>query len=135
MTRTAFGNARIVLPNEVVQGHLKVENGWIRGIESGGDLPAGAIDLEGDFLMPGLVDLHSDHLEKHIMPRPGVYWHAVSAAVSYDAQVISSGITTMCDSFGLVGAEFDSERNPALGRIVQGRSAAANEGMGGAAHL
>ncbi|MET4213855.1 alpha-D-ribose 1-methylphosphonate 5-triphosphate diphosphatase [Bradyrhizobium sp. LA2.1] len=135
MTRMTLGNAQVLLPNEVVQGHLKVEDGWIIGIEAGGELPTGAIDLEGDFLMPGLVDLHSDHLEKHIMPRPGVYWPAVSAAVSYDAQVISSGITTMFDSFGLVGEEFDSDRNASLGRMLQGMEEAANEGLLRADHF
>ncbi|MBT1517259.1 alpha-D-ribose 1-methylphosphonate 5-triphosphate diphosphatase [Bradyrhizobium sp. SRL28] len=135
MTRISFGNAQIVLPNEVVQGHLEVEDGWITGIASGDESPAGAIDFDGDFLMPGLVDLHSDHLEKHITPRPGVYWHALSAAVSYDAQVISSGITTMFDSFGLMGEEFDKDRNAALGRMLQGMEEAANEGLLRADHF
>ncbi|MDK1378140.1 alpha-D-ribose 1-methylphosphonate 5-triphosphate diphosphatase [Sinorhizobium sp. 6-117] len=135
MTRIVLGNARIVLPNDVVHGHVTAEGGWITSIDTGRKLPVGAIDFAGDFLMPGLVDLHSDHLEKHIMPRAGVYWHALSAAVSYDAQVISSGITTMFDSFGLVGEEFDSDRNGALGRMLQGMEEAAIEGLLRADHF
>ncbi|MDX8521765.1 alpha-D-ribose 1-methylphosphonate 5-triphosphate diphosphatase [Mesorhizobium dulcispinae] len=135
MTRIVFGNAQLVLRDKVVLGHVTAEDGWIISVEAGDEVPAGAIDLEGDFLMPGLIDLHSDHLEKHIVPRPGVYWHPLSAAVSYDAQVISSGITTMFDSFGLVGEEFDSDRNGALGRMLRGMEEAANEGLLRADHF
>lgn len=135
MTQIAFANARLVLSNEVVRGHVTAEDGWIADVHTGRKLPSEAIDLEGDFLIPGLVDLHSDHLEKHIMPRPGVYWPPISAAVSYDAQVISSGITTMFDSFGLVGEEFDSDRNAALGRMLQGMEEAENEGLLRADHF
>ena len=55
-------------------------------------------DLAGDLLLPGLVELHTDHLEAHYMPRPKVYWDAVAAVVSYDGQLATCGITTVLDS-------------------------------------
>ncbi|MCW1412988.1 alpha-D-ribose 1-methylphosphonate 5-triphosphate diphosphatase [Rhizobium sp. 1AS11] len=129
MTKMTFGNAQVVLLDKTVEGTVSIEDGLITEINATEQVPVDAVDFDGDVLMPGLVDLHSDHLEKHIMPRAGVYWHALSAAVSYDAQVISSGITTMLDSFGLVGEEFDSDRNAALSRMISGMKEAVDAGL------
>ena len=48
--------------------------------------------------MPGLIELHTDHLEAHFEPRPKVYWDPIAAVVSYDSQLATSGITTVLDS-------------------------------------
>ena len=55
------------------------------------------MSLQGDMLIPGLIELHTDHLEVHIEPRPRVDWHATSAVVAYDAQIAAAGITTVFD--------------------------------------
>jgi alpha-D-ribose 1-methylphosphonate 5-triphosphate diphosphatase len=95
---TVIGNARIVLADRVI------ERGWIafadgRIAEMGeGDAPAGAEDAAGDLVMPGLIELHTDHLEAHYVPRPKVFWDPVAAVVSYDGQLATSGITTVLDS-------------------------------------
>lgn len=95
---TLLTNARIVLSDCVL------EEGWIAFSDQGiieigeGRAPERGHDLGGDLLMPGLVELHTDHIEAHYMPRPKVYWDAVSAVVSYDGQVATSGITTVFDS-------------------------------------
>ena len=52
----------------------------------------------GDLLLPGLVELHTDHLEAHFVPRPKVFWEPVAAVLSYDGQLASCGITTVLDS-------------------------------------
>ena len=61
--------------------------------------------MNGDYLVPGLVELHTDHLEAHIQPRPKVRWDPMSAVLAYDAQIAASGVTTVFDSlrigFGL----------------------------------
>jgi alpha-D-ribose 1-methylphosphonate 5-triphosphate diphosphatase len=88
-------NARIVLEDEIVTGSLVARNGVITDIDTG-PTTAGE-DFEGDFLIPGLVELHTDHLESHYSPRPGVRWQMVSAIQAHDAQVASSGITTVFD--------------------------------------
>ena len=49
-------------------------------------------------MLPGLVELHTDHLEAHYSPRPKVYWDPVAAVVSFDGQLATSGITTVLDS-------------------------------------
>ena len=62
-----------------------------------------SIDCEGDFLIPGLVDLHTDNLEKHYMPRPDVTWDSVGSAVAHDAQMAASGVTTVFDFLSVRG--------------------------------
>ncbi|MFT0859432.1 alpha-D-ribose 1-methylphosphonate 5-triphosphate diphosphatase [Ancylobacter sp. G4_0304] len=97
MGETVLGNARLVLPDEVRVGHVVLRDGVIAEI-GGGALPRGAIDLEGDYLMPGLVELHTDAVEGHLYPRPRVAWNAMAAVTAYDAQIASAGITTVFDS-------------------------------------
>jgi alpha-D-ribose 1-methylphosphonate 5-triphosphate diphosphatase len=89
-------NARLVLPDGVVQGWLAVSDGRI--VEWGVGAKAHGLDCRNDFVLPGLIDLHTDHLEAHFSPRPKVRWNAVAAVVSYDAQMASAGITTVFDS-------------------------------------
>ncbi|MDU3130454.1 MAG: alpha-D-ribose 1-methylphosphonate 5-triphosphate diphosphatase, partial [Bradyrhizobium sp.] len=98
MSDTVIGNARLVLSDRVIeQGWVAVAAGRI--VEFGeGDAPAGSLDVEGDLLMPGLVELHTDHLEAHVVPRPKVHWDPVAAVISYDAQLATAGITTVLDS-------------------------------------
>jgi alpha-D-ribose 1-methylphosphonate 5-triphosphate diphosphatase len=95
---TILGNAKIILADRVI------ERGWIaftdgRIAEFGeGHAPAGSEDSGGDLIMPGLIELHTDHLEAHYVPRPKVFWDPTAAVVSYDGQLATSGITTVLDS-------------------------------------
>jgi len=96
MSELAFRNATIVLGDEVVTGSVLVRDGAIAAIDSGS---AGiGEDLEGDYLIPGLVELHTDHFENHYRPRQGVTWNALAALQSHDAQVAGAGITTVFDA-------------------------------------
>jgi alpha-D-ribose 1-methylphosphonate 5-triphosphate diphosphatase len=98
MAALALANARLVLADEVIEsGWLVAENGVISDIGRGAP-PVGAEDIGGDLVIPGLVELHTDHIEAHYMPRPKVHWDPVAAVVSYDAQLATSGITTVLDS-------------------------------------
>ncbi len=90
-----LSNARIVLTDQVLTGSVVVHDGRIAEILEGGS--RAGLDMEGDFLIPGLVELHTDHLEAHYSPRPGVRWDMMSAIQAHDAQIASSGITTVFD--------------------------------------
>ena len=95
---TVLENARIVLADTVIKrGYVAVANGKIVEIGEGA-APERGHDLNGDLLLPGLIELHTDHLEAHVMPRPKVQWDTVAAVISYDAQIATSGITTVLDS-------------------------------------
>jgi alpha-D-ribose 1-methylphosphonate 5-triphosphate diphosphatase len=90
-------NAALVLPDRVERGWVAVENGRIAEVGEG-RAPERGLDLDGDYLLPGLVELHTDHLEGHYAPRPKVRWHPLGAVLAYDAQIAASGITTVFDS-------------------------------------
>ena len=97
-SETVIGNARIVLADRVIErGFVAVADGHIAEIGEG-DAPSGSVDAGGDLLMPGLIELHTDHLEAHYVPRPKVFWDPIAAVVSYDGQLATSGITTVLDS-------------------------------------
>ncbi|MBV9971372.1 MAG: alpha-D-ribose 1-methylphosphonate 5-triphosphate diphosphatase [Xanthobacteraceae bacterium] len=98
MAALRFANARLVLADEVIEGGFIVaENGVIVDLGRG-PAPAGAEDVGGNLVIPGLVELHTDHIEAHYMPRPKVHWDPIAAVVSYDAQLATCGITTVLDS-------------------------------------
>ncbi len=121
-------NARLVLPTEVVRGTLVVRAGVIDEIDHTTSQVPGAIDLAGDYLIPGLVDLHTDNLERHYQPRSGVEWDAVSAAISHDTQIAGAGITTVYDSLTLGAASGWDMRAETIGPIVEGlRTAIAHD--------
>ena len=91
-------NAKIVTLEETVPGTLAIENGCIAGFDAGTTSSKAGIDMEGDYLIPGITELHTDNLERHVMPRPGVLWPVMSALVAHDAQIAAAGITTVLDS-------------------------------------
>ncbi|ACL59089.1 alpha-D-ribose 1-methylphosphonate 5-triphosphate diphosphatase [Methylobacterium nodulans] len=97
MTEMILDNATLVLPDRVQTGWLAVADGRIAEIGEG-RAPERGLDLAGDHLIPGLIELHTDHLESHYAPRPGVRWHPLGAVLAYDAQIAASGITTVFDS-------------------------------------
>ena len=97
-----FSNAQLVLADRVARGWLAVADGRIDRLGEG-DVPGAGFDCGGDYLIPGLVELHTDHLEAHYMPRPHVRWHMPSAVLAYDAQIACAGITTVFDSLRLGG--------------------------------
>ena len=96
MNRQLFRHASIVLADRVVEGTLAVEDGVIAAVGPSG--AAEGIDFGGDYLIPGLVELHTDQLEAHYRPRPGVFWDPVAALQAHDAQLAASGITTVFDA-------------------------------------
>jgi alpha-D-ribose 1-methylphosphonate 5-triphosphate diphosphatase len=93
----ALASRRIVLADRETAGTVVVENGLIVGIDEE-RFDAAALDCGEDVLIPGLVELHTDHLEPHYSPRPHVFWNPFSAVFAYDAQIAGSGITTVFDS-------------------------------------
>ena len=118
MSSLAFRNARLVLADEVITGSLSVEAGLIVDFAEGNSQTGE--DLDGDFLIPGLVELHTDHLETHYRPRPGVYWDAMAALHAHDAQIAGSGITTVFDAVR-IGSDPET---PSMGDHVEKLSGA-----------
>jgi alpha-D-ribose 1-methylphosphonate 5-triphosphate diphosphatase len=111
-------NARIVTADAVIPGSVVVRNGFIAVIAPGPSHAPGAVDCNGDYLLPGLVELHTDNLEKHAGPRPGVRWPMQAAVLAHDAQVAAAGITTVYDALTVGEMREDQVRAEILGEAV-----------------
>jgi len=97
-TQQLFANAKIVLPDDVVHGCVQISKGVITDISSGvSTVNSTDIDCQGDYLIPGLIELHTDHIETHYSPRPGVRWGMLPSIQAHDAQIAAAGITTVFD--------------------------------------
>jgi len=131
---TVLKNARIVLGEEVIAGHVAVADGRIIAVDAGTP-PQGGLDLEGDYLLPGLVDIHTDHFEKHVYPRAHVRWDPLRAAMAHDAQIIGSGITTVFDSLCVGATIKNPERREILAPMIDALERAQAAGMLRAEHL
>ena len=101
MSTLILTNAQLVLPDEIRRGTLVVENQTIKAISDGSSGAVGAIDCQGDFIIPGLIELHTDNLERHLQPRPKVDWPHTAAILAHDAELASVGITTVFDAVRL----------------------------------
>lgn len=101
-------NARVVLPDEVIDGTVVIRDGLVAEIDEG--ISARGESLDGDYLIPGLVELHTDHLEGHYAPRPKVRWNPIASVLAHDAQIATSGITTVFDALR-VGMDDDTDIN------------------------
>ncbi|MCJ8279275.1 MAG: phosphonate metabolism protein PhnM [Rivularia sp. ALOHA_DT_140] len=94
-----YTNYRLQLPNQEVLGTLVVKDGVISDIQP--EISSSGIDGGGDYLLPGLIELHTDNLEKCMSPRPGVNWPLEAAAVYHDRDLASAGVTTVCDAIAI----------------------------------
>ena len=91
-------NAKLVLADEVIQGTIVVKNGLIDSIDHGRCALSQSIDCDGSYMSAGLVELHTDNLERHLEPRPGVTWPIKTAAIAHDAELYGCGVTTVFDA-------------------------------------
>ncbi|MFL5279873.1 MAG: alpha-D-ribose 1-methylphosphonate 5-triphosphate diphosphatase [Rhodopila sp.] len=107
---TIFTNAILVLPGETLKGTIAVRGRTITDVQSGCSHLSAALDLEGDHVIPGLVDIHTDNLERQVQPRSLARWPSRSAMVAHDAQCAAAGITTVLDALCLGDLGFDAER-------------------------
>ncbi|MGC9371349.1 MAG: alpha-D-ribose 1-methylphosphonate 5-triphosphate diphosphatase [Paracoccaceae bacterium] len=127
-----LSNARIVTPDAVIEGSLDIEDGLIAGIG-----PAGArgIDCGGDYVTPGVVDIHTDHVETHVFPRASVRWDFLNALMAHDMVVIGAGTTTVFDSLSVGASMKRPERREILGPLVDALEEGISDGMFRAEHF
>jgi alpha-D-ribose 1-methylphosphonate 5-triphosphate diphosphatase len=130
-----FSNAHIVMAGEIIAGSLCVRDGIIADLQPDRNRSP-HIDLDGAYLIPGLVELHTDHLENHCHPRPGVTWPAIAALLAHDAQIAAAGITTVFDALRAGAFEYESAQSRDSARTLIGAiSEAKSGGMLRADHL
>jgi alpha-D-ribose 1-methylphosphonate 5-triphosphate diphosphatase len=95
MTETVLTNARVVLRDRVISGTVITQDDRIVDVSEGRSHLSSAFDCEGDYLIPGLIELHTDNLERHVMPRPGAFWPCDAAVLGHDREIAAAGITTV----------------------------------------
>lgn len=131
---TRIHNATIVTADQQLRGSLAFDGALITDLTESGT-QYGGLDWDGDFLLPGLVELHTDNLEKHLMPRPKVAWPVLPAILAHDAQIAAAGITTVLDAIAVGDIDPDSMRMQTLAPCVAGLQAAQQGGLLRADHF
>ena len=124
MIETIYTNYRLQLPGQELLGTLVVKDGLIA------DIQPGTVDQgqngNGDYLLPGLIELHTDNLERCMSPRPKVSWPLDVAAVHHDRDLAGAGITTVCDAISIgdltPGSLRMTQFGPMINTIHQGQS-------------
>lgn len=129
-----LSNARLVLADQVIHGSLLIRDGVIADIAAGTSSLPQAQDLDGALLLPGLIELHTDNLEKHMSPRPGVDWPSASAVLTHDAQIVAAGITTVFDALSIGDINPKGKRMQQLGVMLEAIAAAEAAGQTRAEH-
>jgi alpha-D-ribose 1-methylphosphonate 5-triphosphate diphosphatase len=112
-------HAKVVTAGRVFSGTVVLRDGLISEVDDSISQLPQAQKLNGDYLLPGLVELHTDNLEKHLSPRPGVDWPSASAVMSHDAQIIAAGITTVFDALSIGDVNPKGKRMQQLPGMVE----------------
>ena len=118
--KTCLTHARVILADEVVEdGCVLIEDGVIRAIcpESTGD--AQEIKLDGQWLMPGMIDLHCDAIEKEAEPRARVMFPLDMACINIDRRNAAAGITTPFHAMSFAHAEWGVRNNDTAAELVR----------------
>jgi alpha-D-ribose 1-methylphosphonate 5-triphosphate diphosphatase len=123
MNITTLSNAKLITEGAEFLGSITFNEGGIIDIDEGASVVNGAIDCEGDYVCPGLVELHTDNLERHLQPRPGVRWTSKAAILAHDRELASIGITTVFDALR-VGSVLSDENT--TGYVKYARETASN---------
>ncbi|MEI6215204.1 MAG: phosphonate metabolism protein PhnM [Desulfuromonadales bacterium] len=113
-------NARLVTPEGILDDTtLRVEHGRIAAI--GQDVPAGMheVNVRGNYLFPGFIDMHSDAIEKGIEPRPNTFFPVDIAVFELDKKIASCGITTMFHSLSFAEMEVGLRSNSTAAGIIR----------------
>jgi alpha-D-ribose 1-methylphosphonate 5-triphosphate diphosphatase len=115
-------NAQVLAPEVTAATELAFCDGVITAESTPG---AEIVDCQGDLLIPGLIDIHTDNIEHHFHPRPGVTWPSgLAAAVAHDSQMLAAGITTVLDSLSLGDYDSAGARTRMLHSAIGGIDAA-----------
>ncbi len=126
---TILTNAYLVLPDEVIHGTLVIRDGRIVDVQRGRSHAPTARDMDGDHIIPGVVDVHTDNLERQVQPRQNARWPSRSAMIAHDAQCAAAGVTTVFDALCLGDLGFDQGRGQTFREGVEDLDALADTGV------
>ncbi|MDD4979468.1 alpha-D-ribose 1-methylphosphonate 5-triphosphate diphosphatase [Sulfuriferula thiophila] len=112
--------AQVVLENETLKdAAVLIADGKIVAINPASSAGAQEIDLRGQTLMPGMIDLHCDALEKEAEPRPGVHFPFDFACAQADKRNAAAGITTIYHALSFANAELGVRNNNTAAELAR----------------
>lgn len=130
MHATYITRARVVLPDTVLENSaVLIEDGVIAAIEPAGSHRAQVVDLQGQWLMPGLVDLHCDAIEKETEPRASVLFPLDFALAQVDRRNAMSGITTPYHALSFSNKEWGVRNNETAAELARAIHAFGKQGL------
>lgn len=117
--KTYLTRAQLVLADELIaDGAVLIEDGRIAAINPESVNDAETIDLHQQILMPGMIDLHCDALEKEVEPRPGVHFPLNFACAQADKRNAAAGISTVYHALSFAHEELGVRNNDFAARIA-----------------
>ncbi|MEW8431941.1 MAG: alpha-D-ribose 1-methylphosphonate 5-triphosphate diphosphatase, partial [gamma proteobacterium symbiont of Ctena orbiculata] len=118
--KTCLTHARVVLFDEIVPDTaVLIEDGVIAAIDPLSTAGSEVIDLQGKWLLPGMVDLHCDALEKEVEPRPNVHFPLTFACAQADKRNAAAGITTVYHALSFAHDELGVRNNHFAAEIAR----------------
>ena len=101
--------AHVVLANGILpDASVRIANGVIVDVSASIGVAGRServIEADGRWLLPGLVDMHCDAIEREVQPRPGVQLPFEMALREIDRKLAMVGITTMYHSVSFGAGE------------------------------
>ncbi len=129
-----LSNINLILEDQVVKGSLEIKNGVVQSYSDRPTQLSAAIDGQNGWLLPGLIELHTDNLDKFFTPRPNVDWPAHSAMSSHDALMIACGITTVLDAVAVGDVRDGGHRLDNLQKMINAVVDSQRAGLNRAEH-
>ncbi|PVV06020.1 MAG: alpha-D-ribose 1-methylphosphonate 5-triphosphate diphosphatase, partial [gamma proteobacterium symbiont of Ctena orbiculata] len=118
--KTCLTHARVVMADEVLNdASVLIEDGVISAIDPESARDCEVIDLQGKWLMPGMIDLHCDALEKEVEPRPNVHFPLTFACAQADKRNAAAGITTVYHALSFAHDELGVRNNHFAAQIAR----------------
>lgn len=105
--RWTIAGGRIVMPGGILDGHtLVIEDGVIQGSrpDRAADAPAD-LNVNGAWIMPGMIDSHSDAIENEMQPRPTSRFPIELSFMELERKLAAQGITTIYHSLSMLDDE------------------------------
>jgi alpha-D-ribose 1-methylphosphonate 5-triphosphate diphosphatase len=103
-------NGKVILPDKIVEADVALVDGRIDAILEGEEAarnwrrlhPGSAlVDAAKQYVLPGLIDIHCDAIEKEVQPRPNTLFPLNMALLEFERKLPVHGITTMYHSLSL----------------------------------
>jgi len=99
----------------LVRKIIVIEGGKIKKIQDESYLSeyigVDIIDAKGGYILPGLIDIHSDIIKKIIVPRKGLIFDYTLALMEVDKILVNQGITTVFHSLSFANSTVFNQKS------------------------